>query len=97
MEENKRIPYYVSISCVVMILIWILSYAFDSYIVDDTAIFLIAAVWIAVTIFNFVNCIRQLVINKTQKGFTITSLVLSSFLLLMFFIGIVIGIAGAGF
>ena len=84
--ENK-LKTYVTYSLTLIILIWVILVA-DPELTESI---LIIIIWIAGTIFNFVNSIRYI---KYNKGLAIPSLCISSFLLLMFSIGFVVGTLG---
>lgn len=89
-KENKKFIWYgLRISFLIMVGCWLLSIVVT--IPEDTFanwLFLIA--WMASIIFTFVFAIIHLTRYK-QKGLAITSLVLSSWLILMFLVGIVLG------
>jgi hypothetical protein len=75
-----------------MIGCWFLSIVVT--IPEDTFVdWLFLIVWIASVIFTFVVAIIHLTKHK-QKGLAITSLVLSSWLILMFLVGIILGATG---
>ena len=76
------------------IVLWVLSAVIITDSPEATAVELVfTAVWVAATIFCFVNSIRALCIPKIKKGFIITALVISSILMLLFFVGFIVGIA----
>jgi len=87
MEKNKKIWSYTRYGFWTMIGLWVLSMV--STIFSESIIF--GVIWIGVTIFTFINSIRHLTHYK-EKGLAITALVISSFLILLFLIGILYGI-----
>jgi len=92
-KENKEFIWYgLRISFLIMIGCWLLSIVVT--ITENTFwdwLFLI--VWITSVIFTFILAIIHLTKYK-QKSLAITSLVLSSWLILMFLIGIFLGATG---
>lgn len=76
--------YSVRITFYLMLVFWILL----SYTPHNNFFVL---VWVLITILNFVCCITSLIRYK-EKTFIILSLILSSFLIVSFFIGFIIGI-----
>jgi len=95
MENEKRIKNYVLYSFWATIVLWILSMIVITESPEATTVEVVfALIWIATTIFCFVNSIRALTISKIKKGFIITALVISSILMLLFFCGFLIGIIG---
>jgi hypothetical protein len=92
-KENKKFIWYgLRISFLIMIGCWLLSIVVT--IPEDTfADWLFLIVWMTSVIFTFVVAIIHLTKHK-QKGLAITSLVLSSWLILMFLVGIILGVTG---
>ena len=85
-KDKERIENYVKFSLIFILLVWLFSFL-------ETSLFPLALplLWVAATIFNFVNSIRYLKCGG-NTGLVILSLVVSSWLLLMFFIGFIYGI-----
>ncbi len=88
MVEDKKVWRYVRGSFAAIIMWWF----FVVWLIPDTDNAL--AAWVIILlgfgVFNFVNCIRHLTIYK-QKGYAITSLVLSSLLILVFVVAFIWG------
>lgn len=91
-NENKVVD-YVKYSFWATISFWALSIFIITDSPEATTFEMLFAIgWLITTIFCFVNSIRALCIPKIKKGFLITALVITSFLILSFFVGIVIGL-----
>jgi predicted membrane protein len=91
-EDKKFIWYGLRIGFLIMIGCWLLLVVVT--IPEDTfADWLFLIVWVTSVIFTFVVAIVHLTKHK-QKGLAITSLVLSSWLILMFLVGIILGATG---
>ena len=86
-KQDKRIWGHVRISFWLMIGLWGVSIIFESLALS----LFFSLTWIATIIFNFVNSIRHLRKYK-EKGFAITSLVISSIFLLLVIAGFCLGI-----
>lgn len=92
-QSNNFIYYSLRISFCIMILCWILA-IFITSIEGDTYFSLfdsfIYLIWVSSIIFCFVTSIIHLK-KYNKKGFAITSLVISSILIFVIFIGFIIG------
>jgi len=88
MSNDMKVWNYVRYSFGAIIACWVASIIYEELVYNTFFDFF----WFAAVIFNFVNCIRHLGKYK-QKTFAITSLVISSFLLLLMFIGFIVGVA----
>ncbi|MBS3079057.1 hypothetical protein J4218_02975 [Candidatus Pacearchaeota archaeon] len=87
--DSVRISFYL------MIGFWIIFTMLDTMILKKNPgllIILLSFLWVIITIFNFVTSIIHLT-KYRQRTFAIVSLVFSSIFLLLFLIGIGIGIA----
>ena len=90
-SKSNFVGYSLRISFWIMILLWILNVVFNpkNYLSGFMIIFTL--MWIASIFFTFVSSIIHLVKYK-KKTFAVISLVMSSYLVLTFLVGFIIGI-----
>lgn len=94
-EKYGFIYYGLRISFWVMIGLWLISYSITEYNINSNARILLGLVWVASTVFTFITSIIHLTKYK-RKGMSITSLVISSYVLICFLIGVIIDLLRAG-
>jgi hypothetical protein len=86
-DYQKHLSQYITWGFWSAMALWVLAALFPR--LGATIVY--ALIWIAVVIFGFVNCLRYLASKPTKKAFAITALVILSFLVLLFVIGIMAG------
>lgn len=83
-KRKERIRYYIIVSLILMLGLWLWFMLYKQTI-------LLSLIWVASTIFNFVNSIRYLRCGG-GKGLGVTSLVISSILIFLFSFWFVFGV-----
>jgi hypothetical protein len=92
--EKSRLYKKVKALFITMTAMWVLSMFFPESLLETSFFMVYALGWVTVTIWCFVQSIIYLVNIKIKRGLAITALVISSFLIFAFMIGVILALVG---